>query len=68
MNDYLLTPETEYEHNGVIPEVVFATGGVVDPATRELRIYYGGADTVECLASAPVEELLAMIRPFPARS
>ncbi len=58
MNDYLLTPETEYEHNGVIPEVVFATGGVVDPATRELRIYYGGADTTLNLATGNVDEIV----------
>ena len=58
MKDYLLTPETEYEHSGVIPEVVFATGAVVEPETRELRIYYGGADTTINLAMGNLDEIL----------
>lgn len=58
MKDYLLTPETEYEHSGVIPEVVFATGAVVEPETRELRIYYGGADTTINLATGNLDEIL----------
>ena len=62
MNDYLLTPEMEYEHNGVIPEVVFATGGVVDPATRKLSIYYGGADTTLNLATGNVDEIVEWCR------
>ena len=41
-----------------VGEVVFATGGVVDPATRELRIYYGGADTTLNLATGNVDEIV----------
>lgn len=56
--DYILTPEAEYERQGVIPEVVFATGAVVVPGTDELRCYYGGADTTINLATGSVEELV----------
>ncbi len=58
MKSYLLTPETEYEHLGVIPEVCFATGAVVEPETRQLRIYYGGADTTINLATGNVDEIV----------
>ena len=56
--EYILTPETEYEKLGVIPEVVFATGAVVVPGTDELRCYYGGADTTINLATGSVKELV----------
>ena len=58
MNRYLLTPEMEYEHCGVIPEVVFATGAIADFKTRELRIYYGGADTTTNLATGNLDEII----------
>ena len=58
MNRYLLTPETPCERQGVIPEVVFATGAVADPETRELRVYYGGADTTVNLATGNLDEII----------
>ena len=35
---------------GVVADAVFTTGPVIDWKTRELRIYYGAADT--CIALA----------------
>jgi beta-1,4-mannooligosaccharide/beta-1,4-mannosyl-N-acetylglucosamine phosphorylase len=32
----------------------------------EVKIYYGGADTVVCLATARVEDLIALCEPLPA--
>ena len=58
MNRYLLTPETPFERQGVIPEVVFATGAIADPETRELRVYYGGADTTVNLATGNLDEII----------
>ena len=58
MKSYLLTPETTYEHLGVIPEVVFATGAIADFETRKLHIYYGGADTTVNLASGNLDEII----------
>ena len=60
MKSYLLAPETEYELNGVIPNVVFTTGCVVEPASRELRIYYGASDTSIGLATGNVDEIVEM--------
>ncbi len=58
MNRYLLTPEMPYERQGVIPEVVFATGAIADLETRELRVYYGGADTTVNLAVGDLDEII----------
>ncbi|MBI4977392.1 MAG: glycoside hydrolase family 130 protein [Spirochaetes bacterium] len=55
---YILTPETEYEHLGVIPDVVFATGAIADLKARKLRVYYGGADTCLCLAEGDLDEII----------
>ncbi|MBN2640156.1 MAG: glycoside hydrolase family 130 protein [Victivallales bacterium] len=58
MQSYILTPETEYEHHGVIPDVVFATGAIADLKTRRLRVYYGGADTCVCLAEGDLDAII----------
>ena len=52
----ILEPETEFEKHGVVPNVVFPDGAVV--RDRELLVYYGGADQVCCVASAPIDEFL----------
>ena len=43
---------------------VIFPGGMILEESGEVKIYYGGADTVECLATASVDDLLGMIRPF----
>ena len=58
MQSYLLTPDTEYEHHGVIPNVVFTTGAIADLESRRLRVYYGGADTCVCLAEGDLDEII----------
>lgn len=58
MKRYILTPETPYERQGVIPEVVFATGALADLKTRELKVYYGGADTTVNLATGNLDEII----------
>lgn len=55
---YLLTPETPYEHMGVVPDVVFTTGAIADLDKRRLRVYYGGADTCVCLAEGDLDEII----------
>jgi beta-1,4-mannooligosaccharide/beta-1,4-mannosyl-N-acetylglucosamine phosphorylase len=55
----LLVPETTYELEGFRGSVIF-TGGMVLEDTGEVKIYYGAADTVECLATADVGDLVAM--------
>ena len=58
MKSYILTPEVEYEHMGVIPDTVFTTGAVVDWKTRRLNVYYGAADTCIGLAYGDLDEIL----------
>jgi predicted GH43/DUF377 family glycosyl hydrolase len=52
----LLYPETDYEREGKIPNVIFPSGALVFNNT--LGIYYGAADTRVCLATCPLDELL----------
>jgi len=52
----ILEPEMEFEKRGVVPNVVFPDGAVVKDGV--LLSYYGGADKVCCLATAPLDEFL----------
>ena len=53
----ILEPRELYELVGQTPSVVFSSGAVVED-DGEVKIYYGGADTVMCLATSSVERLL----------
>jgi beta-1,4-mannooligosaccharide/beta-1,4-mannosyl-N-acetylglucosamine phosphorylase len=59
---YLVAPQALYEQVGDVPNVVFPCAALVDAATDRVTIYYGGADTVVCLAHAHLSELLAFTR------
>ncbi|RKY62763.1 MAG: glycosidase [Candidatus Latescibacterota bacterium] len=58
----ILEPEEPYEKVGDIPNVVFPTGTVV--IDGELFVYYGAADKVCCVATAPLNELLEFLLKF----
>ena len=58
----LLAPEAPYETDGFRGSVIFP-GGMILEDTGEVKLYYGAADTVECLATADVGELLALCEP-----
>jgi predicted GH43/DUF377 family glycosyl hydrolase len=53
----ILHPEMEYELMGQTPSVVFTSGAVVED-DGQVKIYYGAADTVQCVATTTVERLL----------
>lgn len=55
----LIAPEEEYERNGFRNDVIFP-GGMILEDDGEVKIYYGAADTVECLATAHVDELVKL--------
>ena len=59
----LLKATEKYELEGFRGSVIFP-GGMLLEDDGEVKIYYGGADTVECLATASVDDLLALIKPF----
>jgi beta-1,4-mannooligosaccharide/beta-1,4-mannosyl-N-acetylglucosamine phosphorylase len=58
---YLLNPREYYECVGDVPNVVFPCAALCDPPTGRIAIYYGGADTVTCLAFAKFDELMAFL-------
>jgi predicted GH43/DUF377 family glycosyl hydrolase len=59
----ILEPEESYELWGSVNNVVFPCGSVL--LGDELFIYYGGADTVCCVATAKLDELLDYVLRFP---
>jgi predicted GH43/DUF377 family glycosyl hydrolase len=52
----ILTPKEDYERFGQVPNVVFSCGQVI--MDNQLLLYYGGADSVVCVASYDLSELL----------
>ena len=57
---YMLAPEAAYERIGDVPNVVFPCAALVDG--NRLTIYYGGADTVVCLAHGYLSDVLEHVR------
>lgn len=56
----LLAPEAPYEVSGGFRNDVIFPGGMILEPSGEVKIYYGAADTVECLATADVNDLLRL--------
>jgi predicted GH43/DUF377 family glycosyl hydrolase len=53
----ILSPIEPYERVGLTSNVVFTSGAILEE-DGEVKIYYGGADTVQCVATARVEDLI----------
>jgi beta-1,4-mannooligosaccharide/beta-1,4-mannosyl-N-acetylglucosamine phosphorylase len=60
--DYLLTPEKEYETTGFVPNVCFPTSCLVDKESGRIAIYYGSADTYTSLAFSTIDRLVKFIK------
>ncbi|MBI4978034.1 MAG: glycoside hydrolase family 130 protein [Spirochaetes bacterium] len=56
----LIAPEAPYEASGGYRNDVIFPGGMVLEPDGEVKIYYGAADTVECLATAHVDDLIKL--------
>ncbi len=56
---WVFAPETEYERQGLIPNVVYTCGAFL--RGDEVWMYYGGADTVVGLATAKISDLLEFV-------
>ena len=52
----ILEPEMDFEKRGIVPNVVFPSGGVI--LNGDLLVYYGGADKVSCVAKTPIDDFL----------
>ena len=57
----LLIPTEKYELDGIVPNVTFPSGALVNE--NELYVYYGAADTSTCLAKCDLEHLLFDLKP-----
>ena len=55
---YILSPHTDYECVGDVPNVAFPGAALADAASGRIAMYYGAADTVIALAFAQVDELI----------
>jgi predicted GH43/DUF377 family glycosyl hydrolase len=58
----LLVPETPYEHDGFLHDVVFPSGHVPLDDGR-IRVYYGAADSYIAAADFSLDEILANLQP-----
>ncbi len=56
----LMVPEAPYEVEGGFRNHIIFPGGMILEDSGEVKIYYGAADTVECLATADVGDLIAL--------
>ncbi|MHC4980555.1 MAG: glycoside hydrolase family 130 protein [Planctomycetota bacterium] len=57
--DWVFQAEAPYELSGYVPSVVFPTGVLV--RGDELWMYYGAADSYVCLATARLDDVLAVL-------
>ncbi|MEI8096642.1 MAG: hypothetical protein WCG73_00895 [Candidatus Moraniibacteriota bacterium] len=58
----LMVPQEEYEHYGMIPNIIFPSGAYIEE--DDLHIYYGAADTTVCRATVKLSKLLReMLKP-----
>jgi beta-1,4-mannooligosaccharide/beta-1,4-mannosyl-N-acetylglucosamine phosphorylase len=55
---YLISPQTQYELTGDVPNVCFPCAELHDPETGRVAIYYGCADTVTGMAFGYIPEIL----------
>ena len=56
----LLEPDADYENAGAKAGVVYACGAVVKDST--LYVYYGGSDSVACVATANLDSFLKELK------
>jgi predicted GH43/DUF377 family glycosyl hydrolase len=56
-DQWILQPEEEYEITGYVHNVVFCCGAVPED-DGSVKIYWGGADKVMCVGTAPLEALV----------
>jgi beta-1,2-mannobiose phosphorylase / 1,2-beta-oligomannan phosphorylase len=54
---FILAPEAYHERVGYVHNVVFTCGAVPEP-DGTIKIYYGGADTVMCVATGKIDDLI----------
>jgi beta-1,4-mannooligosaccharide/beta-1,4-mannosyl-N-acetylglucosamine phosphorylase len=59
---YLLSPQTQYECVGDVPNVIFPCAALYDQPSGRIWLYYGGADTVTALAFTFLNEVIDFVK------
>ena len=60
-DDWILSPEDSWELTGYVHNVVFSCGAIAED-DGTVKIYWGGADSVMCVGTAKIEDLVALCR------
>lgn len=60
-DDWILSPEDPWELTGYVHNVVFSCGAVAED-DGTLKIYWGGADSVMCVGTAKIADLVELCR------
>jgi len=58
-DDWILQPEDSWEISGYVPNVVFTCGAIREDDDT-VKIYWGGADSVMCVGTAQISELIRL--------
>jgi len=58
---WFMAPDTIYEREGDVPNVVFPCGLTIANDEDTVRLYYGAADSCICLAVGSIKEMLAWL-------
>lgn len=58
-DDWILAPEDPWELTGYVHNVVFTCGAIAED-DGSLKIYWGGADSVMCVGTANIDELVQL--------
>ncbi len=58
-DEWILQPEDPWERTGYVHNVVFTCGAVPED-DGTVKIYWGGADTVMCVGTAQIDELVRL--------
>ena len=64
-NEWVFGPQAPYEESGDVPGVVFPCGWILRDDADTLHIYYGAADSVVCVATASLAQLLSFLEEHP---
>ncbi|NNE36179.1 MAG: glycosidase [Rhodothermales bacterium] len=63
-DDWILSPEDSWELTGYVHNVVFSCGAVAED-DGSVKIYWGAADTVMCVGTARIADLVQLCRDKP---
>ena len=60
-NEWIFGPQAPYEQSGDVPDVVFPCGWILRDDGDTLHLYYGAADSVVCVATASLAQLMGYL-------